>query len=127
MDLCEWLVQNFDVPSSSVNLHEQSIPLIVDDVSFILGLRNERIDVATSGNREETDHFCKRFNLPIKTKLTFKILEKEMLLLDGESDDFKARLLLYIMGRFICPTTDWGPSLDYYFCLNEDGLTRKLN
>ena len=97
-DLCEWLVQNFDVPSSSMNLHGQSIPLTVDDVSSILSLRNEGIDVATSGNREEADHLCKRFNFPIKTKLTFGILEKKMLVLDGESDDFKARLLLYIVG-----------------------------
>ena len=126
-DLCEWLVQNFDVPSSSMNLHGQSIPLTVDDVSSILGLRNEGIDVPTSGNREQANRLCKRFNFPIKSKLTFGILEKEMLVLDGESDDFKARLLLYIVGRFLCPSTDWGPSPDYYFCLNEDGLTGKLN
>ena len=47
--------------------------------------------------------------------------------LDGESDDFKTRLLLYIVGRFLYPSTDWGPSPDYYFYLNEDGLTGKLN
>ena len=110
-----------------MNLHGQSIPLTVDNVSSILDLRNEGIDVATSGNREEADHLCKRFNIPIKTKLTFRIFEKKMLLLDGKADDFKARLLLYIMGRFLCTTTDWDPSHDYYFCLNEDGLTGKLN
>ena len=76
-DLCEWFVQNFDVPSSSMNLHGQSISLTVDDVSSILGLRNEGIDVATIRNKEEADHLCKRFNLPNKTKLTFKILEKK--------------------------------------------------
>ena len=110
-----------------MNLHGQSIPLTVDDVSSILGLRNEGIDVATSGNREEVDHVCKRFNFPIKTKLTFGIVEKEMFVLDGESDDFKTRLLLYIVGRFLCPSTDWGLSPNYYFYLNEDGLTGKLN
>ena len=70
----------------------------MDDVSSKLDLRNEGIDVATSENREKANHLCKRFNLPINTKLTFRILEKEMLFLDGESDDFKARLLLYIVG-----------------------------
>ncbi|XVF09477.1 hypothetical protein REPUB_Repub07fG0096600 [Reevesia pubescens] len=126
-DLCDWLVQNFDVTSRSMKLHGKRIPITVDDVCSILGLRNEGIDVPTSGNIEEVDRICESFNLPTKTKLTFGILEHEMLLFDGQSDDFKARLLLYIVGRFLCPTTDWGPSHDYYFCLNEEGLTGKLN
>ncbi|KAL4311878.1 hypothetical protein GQ457_01G047670 [Hibiscus cannabinus] len=123
--LCRYLAENFDLESCSIKFNGQSIPLTVEDVEGILGLKNEGVDVSTVLRKENGNALAKRYKIP--KKITFVELERQILKLKVGSEDLKARVLLYIVGRFLCPKTRANISEEYFSCLCADGLNGKLN
>ena len=126
-ELCQFLVESFDVSTNCIKFDGHSISFVLEDVEAILGLQNNGVDVSSLMEKEDGLSLCKKYNLPSHKKLTFVRLEEEMMALEANSEELKSRVLLYIVGRFLCPTTETGPSPYYYSCLTEDGLSRKLN
>lgn len=51
-DLCAWLVQNFDLDSSSLNVHGRQLRLTCKAVNVLLGIRCDGNDMQLAGSLE---------------------------------------------------------------------------
>ncbi|KAK8535952.1 hypothetical protein V6N12_012615 [Hibiscus sabdariffa] len=62
----------------------------------------------------------------INPKVSYVELQQEILSGCFEGDGLKERVILYVVGVFLCPTSDTGPSIENSKLLCSDGLNGKL-
>ncbi len=105
--LVEWLVQNYDVHTSVMKVHNMSFSITEDEVNKAFGLHSGGTDIIlqksdTSGINKYGHLFT--FNGQGKIKMS----QLEIRLTEGllEGDDFKVSYLVYVFGTFLfCGTT----------------------
>ncbi|KAL4384909.1 hypothetical protein GQ457_15G000480 [Hibiscus cannabinus] len=124
-EICWDLVQSFDVESSTMEYHGHKIPIMVEDVEAILGLKNEGVDVGKVIRKMNGKELGLKYK--INTKTTYNEMYEEIVSGAFEGDELKARVLLYIVGVFLCPNANIVASLEHLKLLCSVGLKGKLN
>ncbi|KAL4385532.1 hypothetical protein GQ457_15G020690 [Hibiscus cannabinus] len=124
-EICRDLVQSFDVESSTMEYHGHKIPIMVEDVEAVLGLKNEGVDVGKVIRKMNGKELGLKYK--INTKTTYNEMHEEIVSGVFEGDELKARVLLYIVGVFLCPNANIVPSLEHLKLLCSVGLKGKLN
>ena len=97
----------------------------MEDVEATLGLENKGLDVVDV-TREHNGKDLAAFH-NISTNVSYAQLQQDILNGSFEGEAFKARFILYIVGVFLCPTSDTGPSLESFKLLCSEGLKGQLN
>ena len=125
LDFMKHLINIFDVRKQAMIFRDYLIPLTVDDVQDILGLKNEGEDVL--GYFEGTDEagLMKQYGIDRATSCT--ALEEKILSVDADCAELKGLLMLYIMGTFLCPSTSNTVDPKYLKCFCKEGFTGKFN
>ncbi|KAL4379126.1 hypothetical protein GQ457_02G023180 [Hibiscus cannabinus] len=124
-DLCRELAEKFDVECSMMEYSGHKIPVMVEDVQDVLGLKNEGRDVEEATRKYDGKELAKKHK--INANATYEQLEWEILCGAFEGDELKARVLLYVVGVFLCPNANRVPSVEHFKLLCSAGLCRKLN
>ncbi|KAL4281512.1 hypothetical protein GQ457_03G019490 [Hibiscus cannabinus] len=124
-EICRDLVQSFDVDSSTMEYNGHKIPIMVEDVEAVLGLKNEGVDVGNVIRKMNGKELALKYK--INTKSTYHELHEEIVSGEFEGDELKARVLLYIVGVFLCPNANTVPSIEHMKLLCSVGLKGKLN
>ncbi|KAL4387016.1 hypothetical protein GQ457_09G021710 [Hibiscus cannabinus] len=124
-EICRDLVQSFDVESSTMEYHGHKIPIMVEDVEVVLGLKNEGVDVGKVIRKMNGKELGLKYKINKKT--TYNEMHEEIVSGAFEGDELKARVLLYIVGVFLCPNANIVPSLEHLNLLCFVGLKGKLN
>ncbi|KAL4290920.1 hypothetical protein GQ457_05G016330 [Hibiscus cannabinus] len=124
-EICRDLVQSFDVESSTMEYHGHKISIMVEDVEAVLGLKNEGVDVGKVIRKMNAKELGLKYK--INTKTTYNEMHEEIVSGVFEGDELKARVLLYIVGVFLCPNANIVPSLEHLKLLCSVELKGKLN
>ncbi|XP_058198458.1 uncharacterized protein LOC131313981 [Rhododendron vialii] len=106
LELCEFLVHNFNPKSCSLDVHDRQINLTLKDVSDILGVRSNGCDIDVRGSLEGMESLHESVgvvNGVIPLDGLRKYLEDEKTVDAG--DEFKRKFALYALGALLCPTT----------------------
>ncbi|KAL4313046.1 hypothetical protein GQ457_01G019300 [Hibiscus cannabinus] len=124
-EICRDLVQSFDAESSTMEYHGHKIPIMMEDVEAVLGLKNECVDVGKVIRKMNGKELGLKYK--INTKTTYNEMHEEIVSGAFEGDELKARVLLYIVGVFLCPNANIVPSIEHLKLLCSVGLKGKLN
>ncbi|KAL4355537.1 hypothetical protein GQ457_06G008970 [Hibiscus cannabinus] len=124
-ELSRELVQSFDVDNSMMEYNGHKIPIMVEDVEAVLGLKNEGVDVGKVIQKLNDKELALKHK--INTKTTYHELHGEIVSGAFEGDDLKARVCVYIFGMFLCPNANTVPSIEHLKLLCSVGLKGKLN
>ena len=95
------MLECFDTERSVIEYKGHEIPVGVEHFVSILGLKNEGLDVGSVLNRANPGELMAKFGFKKNTK--YSEMEGRIRTLEPESDEFKACLLLYIVGTFLFP------------------------
>ncbi|KAL4336152.1 hypothetical protein GQ457_07G005230 [Hibiscus cannabinus] len=124
-DLCRELAEKFDVECSMMEYSGHKISVMVEYVQVVLGLKNEGRDVEEATRKYDGKELVKKHK--INTNTTYEQLEWEILCDGFEGDELKARVLLYVVGVFLCPNANRVPSVEHFKLLCLAGLRGTLN
>ena len=125
MDFCSHLVEIFDVNKEAMLFCDHLIPLTVDDMESILGLKNKGADVASLLKATDGAKILKKYRIDASTN--WNDLAAKILSLDQKSEELKACVLLYIITTFLCPSTSNTLVAKYANCLCDEGFNGNLN
>ncbi|KAH7846353.1 hypothetical protein Vadar_012840 [Vaccinium darrowii] len=103
-NLSQWLVQNFDPESSSMNVHGEQLFLTQVEVHHVLGIQCEGKEVELKGSSEGFLDLRKTLKLG-EGSICLKGLKVSLMKTESAGDDFKMKFALYMLGAFLCPTT----------------------
>ncbi|KAL4377994.1 hypothetical protein GQ457_02G022210 [Hibiscus cannabinus] len=81
-EICRDLVQSFDVDSSTMEYNGHKIPIMVEDVEAVLGMKNEGVDVGKVIRKMNGKELALKYK--INTKSTYHELHEEIVM---ESND----------------------------------------
>ncbi|KAL4384379.1 hypothetical protein GQ457_15G019890 [Hibiscus cannabinus] len=123
--LCRELAEKFDVECSMMEYSGHKIPVMVEDVQAVLGLKNEGWDVEEATRKYDGEELAKKHK--INTNTTYEQLEREILCCGFDGDELKARVLLYVVGVFLCTNANRVHSIEHFKLLCSAGLRGKLN
>ena len=57
-DLCKWLIDHFDQNSWALDICGKRIPISIEDVEYILGIKPNGVDISIVGSTKEINHMC---------------------------------------------------------------------
>ncbi|KAL4335689.1 hypothetical protein GQ457_07G010290 [Hibiscus cannabinus] len=124
-DICCELVQNFDLDIATMESNGHKIPIMVEHVEAVLGLKNKGVDIGNVIRKMNGKELALKHK--INTKTTYHQLYGEIVSGASEGDELKARVLIYIVGVFLCPNMNTVPSIEHLKLLYSVGLKGKLN
>ncbi|CAL5339017.1 unnamed protein product [Camellia sinensis] len=103
-DLCAWLVQNFDPVDSSLNVHGRQLRLSCKAVNVLLGIRCEGDNVQLAGSLEAYPNIYDEVGV-VNGVIPLNKLRLYLTETDGADDKFRRKIVLYVLGAMLCPTT----------------------
>ncbi|KAH7851793.1 hypothetical protein Vadar_016547 [Vaccinium darrowii] len=103
-DLSQWLVQNFDPESSSMNVHGEQLFLTQVEVHHVLGIQCEGKEAELKGSSEGFSDLRKTLKVG-EGSICLKGLKESLMKIESVGDDFKMKFALYMLGAFLCSTT----------------------
>lgn len=109
--LCAELAKKVDVVRAIFKVNCKEIPLTYASLTKVLGLpcSGPSIPIRKDIAQEEFLTACRRFNLPLSGRVSQYDLWAHLDGVDGThpfADEFKAKLLLFIIGTLLKPTTN---------------------
>lgn len=131
-DHCRPLLKSYDASSNEIKLkvdEEITRVIKVDAEAFsrVLGLRNEGIDAFGLLDRRDGDGVELAGRLGIKEQQSWCSILEQIKTEPAGSDRLKARVLIWIVGQFLCPTSSLFPSKRHFNLLTHDGLDGRYN
>ncbi|KAE8661661.1 GEM-like protein 5-like [Hibiscus syriacus] len=124
-ELCRSLVEQFDVQQYMVKYGDYSFPLGVSCAAAVLGVENKGKSVVEVNKTSNWKALASKYDL--KHNVTYAELEEEIKSGSYEGDDLKARVLLYLVGIFLCSMGDTSKSKDNMKLICDEGLKGKFN
>ncbi|KAH7851181.1 hypothetical protein Vadar_008304 [Vaccinium darrowii] len=94
-DLSQWLVQNFDLESSSMNVHGEQLFLTQVEVHHVLGIQCEGKEVELKGSSEGFSDLRKTLKVG-EGSICLKGLKQSLMKIESAGDDFKMKFALYM-------------------------------
>ncbi|KAE8711853.1 hypothetical protein F3Y22_tig00110271pilonHSYRG00155 [Hibiscus syriacus] len=91
----------------------------------VLGVGNEGKSVIEVSKSKNWKALASKYSL--KQKVTYAELEEEIKSGSYGGDELKARVLLYLVGIFLCPTCDTSTNKDYMKLICDEGLKGEFN
>ena len=77
-DFCKWLVDHFDHNSCALDICGRRLPISIEDVEFILGIKSSGVDVSIVANAEEINHICQQHGLNVIGDIPINLLEGKL-------------------------------------------------
>lgn len=121
-EVCQMLVENFDVQSCTLKIHGRDLCISEWDFCRLMGVRNGGTKVLLHGSIEEPSmkqlmsRLCNHKN-EITTDGLKEIVEQGM---EGD-DTFKVAFALYVLGMILCPTAPGRVDPKFLIPLREPG------
>ncbi|KAE8713395.1 hypothetical protein F3Y22_tig00110210pilonHSYRG00039 [Hibiscus syriacus] len=101
-ELCRSLMEQFDFEQCIVKYGDFLFPLGILCATIVLGEGNEGKSVVEVSKSKNWKALASKYGL--KQKVTYAELEEEIKSGSYGRDELKARVLLYLVGIFLCPT-----------------------
>ncbi|KAE8668696.1 hypothetical protein F3Y22_tig00112289pilonHSYRG00295 [Hibiscus syriacus] len=124
-ELCQYLMAQFDVKQCIAKYVDFSFPLGIPCAAAVLGVGNEGKSVIEVSKSKNWKALASKYGL--KQKVTYAELEEEIKSGSYGGDELKARVLLYLIGIFLCPTGDTSTNKDYMKLICDEGLKGEFN
>ncbi|KAE8689107.1 hypothetical protein F3Y22_tig00110943pilonHSYRG00039 [Hibiscus syriacus] len=124
-ELCRPLMEEFDVQNVELNMVIIHFLWGVPCVLAILGLEDKCNSVKEVIKTKNWKIIVMKYDL--KPKVTYAGLEEEIKSEAYDGDNLKARVLLYLVGIFLCPMGDTSLSKDNMKLICDEGLKGELN
>ncbi|KAE8707339.1 hypothetical protein F3Y22_tig00110384pilonHSYRG00539 [Hibiscus syriacus] len=124
-ELCQSVMAQFDVKQCIAKYGDFSFPLGIPCVAAVLGVGNEGKSVVKVSKSKIWKALASKYGL--KQKVTYAELEEEIKSGSYGGDELKARVLLYLVGIFLCPMGDMSTNKDYMKLICDQGLKGEFN
>ena len=105
--LCKWLLDCFDIETSSFKEKERVISIGPDDVVDILGLPAVGSHILT--HVRDLDDVCRKYSINSEGGLDINVLKKDLENVSPTSPEFKAKFVLFTVGTFFVQKVRHGP------------------
>lgn len=125
-ELCQWLVQNFNPYSCTLDVYGKSFKVTHIDVMQIMGLHGGGCDVPTVGNQEDIIELTKQY-CNTKGEIPLTMLENQLKEDKTAGDGFKVRFALHVLGALLCPTQQLCAKRSFLYALREVNSLRNMN
>ncbi|KAL6620300.1 hypothetical protein ACP70R_035439 [Stipagrostis hirtigluma subsp. patula] len=124
--LCKEIANTFDIKTEEFVIGERRIKMTVKDVDHILGLPSEGDEIQES-QKKDVPHLFERYkgkgnSIQLTVLKQYFSTNKE-----DHGEDFVRRAILYIIGVYLCPTTQPNVTPDYLGLLENFEAIEKLN
>ena len=103
-DFCKWLVDHFDHNSCALDICGRRLPISIEDVEFILGIKSSRVDVSIVASAKEINHICQQHGLNVVGDIPIYLLEGKLKEMKTSRKEFVGCFLLFVLGTLLCPT-----------------------
>ena len=101
--LCARLIERFDTVSLTLNVYGEAIQLSAMDVECVMGLRNEGLEVETTGPSERIHVICNSLFNGVKD-IPLRQVNERLCALKVASDEFRIYFVLFLIGHLLYPT-----------------------
>lgn len=104
--LCQMLVDNFDVGSSTIKIHGRQLSINQLDFQRVMGVRDGGCDIDLRGSLDVPDIMDLRKKLFGNTKeISIDVLRKAVVDAKSPDDTFKICFSLYALATVLCPSS----------------------
>ncbi|XVE94759.1 hypothetical protein REPUB_Repub02eG0036700 [Reevesia pubescens] len=124
-EFCLTLLHHFNVEGRYLDVHGHQIHMTPEDVELVMGLPSKGADLVTYGSVEDLHTVRRKYNLPKIIKLQW--LEQELKRLDKGDDEFKAKFVLYAIGKILCPVMKLEIPRCYLFSIRDLTKLKEVN
>ncbi|KAE8690490.1 hypothetical protein F3Y22_tig00110895pilonHSYRG00576 [Hibiscus syriacus] len=124
-ELCRSLMEQFDVEQCIAKYGDFSFPLGISCAAVVLRVENKGKSVVKVSKSKNRKALASKYGL--KQKVTYAELEEEIKSGSYGGDKLKARVRLYLVGIFLCPTGDTSTNKDYMKIIYDEGLKGEFN
>ncbi|KAE8668429.1 hypothetical protein F3Y22_tig00112339pilonHSYRG00113 [Hibiscus syriacus] len=124
-ELCRSLMAQFDVRQCVAKYGDFSFPLRIPCAAAVLGVENEGKSVVEVCQSKDWKALASKYGL--KHKVTYAEIEEEIKSGSYVGDELKARVLLYLVGIFLCPTDNTSMNKEHMKLICDEGLKGEFN
>ncbi|KAE8728108.1 Mitogen-activated protein kinase-like protein D5 [Hibiscus syriacus] len=124
-ELCRSLMAQFDVSQCMAKYGDYSFPLGVSTAAAVLGVQNKGKSVIEVCRSKNWKALASKYGL--NHKVTYAEVEEDIKSGSYWGDELKARVLLYLVGIFLCPTRDTSTNKEYMKLICDEGLKGEFN
>ncbi|KAE8674704.1 hypothetical protein F3Y22_tig00111721pilonHSYRG00077 [Hibiscus syriacus] len=124
-ELCRSLMAQFDVRQCIAKYGDFSFPLGILCAAAVLGVENEGKSVVEVCKSKDWKALASKYGL--KQKVTYAKIEEEIKSGSYVGDELKARVLLYLVGIFLCPTGHTSTNKEHMKLICDEGLKGEFN
>ncbi|KAE8667071.1 hypothetical protein F3Y22_tig00112453pilonHSYRG00053 [Hibiscus syriacus] len=124
-ELCRSLMAQFDVKQCIAKYGDFSFPLGIPYTAAVSGVENEGKSIVEVCKSKDWKALVSKYGL--KQKVTYAEIEEEIKSGSYGGDELKARVLLYLVGIFLCPTGETSMKKDYMKLICDEGLKGEFN
>ncbi|KAE8720230.1 hypothetical protein F3Y22_tig00021708pilonHSYRG00018 [Hibiscus syriacus] len=118
-------MEQFDVKQCIAKYGDYSFPLGVSAAAAILGVQNKGKSVVEVCRSKNWKTLASKYGL--NHKVTYAEVEEDIKSGSYRGDEPKARVLLYLVGIFLCPTGDTSTNKDNMKLICDEGLKGEFN
>ncbi|KAE8668831.1 hypothetical protein F3Y22_tig00112285pilonHSYRG00446 [Hibiscus syriacus] len=119
-ELCRSLMAQFDVRQCIAKYGDFSFPLGIPCAAAVLGVENEDKSVVEVCKSKDWKALASKYGL--KQNVTYAEIEEEIKSGSYVGDELKARVLLYIVSIFLCPTGYTSTNKEHIKLICDEGL-----
>ena len=80
------------------------LPISIEDVGFILGIKSSGVDVSIVASAKEINHICQQYGLNVVGDIPIYLLEGKLKEMKTSRKEFVGCFLLFVLGTLLCPT-----------------------
>ncbi|KAE8688937.1 hypothetical protein F3Y22_tig00110946pilonHSYRG00026 [Hibiscus syriacus] len=124
-ELCRSLMAQFDVRQCIAKYGDFSFPLGIPCVAAVLRVENEGKSVVEVCKSKDWKALASKYGL--KHKVTYAEIEAKIKSGSYVGDELKARVLLYLVGIFLCPTGNTSTNKEHMKLICDEGLKGEFN
>ncbi|OMO62313.1 hypothetical protein COLO4_33138 [Corchorus olitorius] len=126
-ELCLSLVDNFDCINSLFKICGRDYKVGKDDIIDVFGLPNSGEFIVESKNAIDREKLAELYNIDSSKKIYLQDLVIDLDKIDGESNEFKAKFVLYTIGCLLCPRSTTYVESSWLGYLNEKVLKGEVD
>ncbi|KAE8656576.1 hypothetical protein F3Y22_tig00116999pilonHSYRG00018 [Hibiscus syriacus] len=124
-ELCQSLMAQFDVRQCIAKYGDFSFPLGIPCAAAVLGVENEGKSIVEVCKSKDWKTLASKYGL--KQKVTYAEIEEEIKSGSYVGDELKARVLLYLVDIFLCPTGHTSTNKEHMKLICDEGLKGEFN
>ncbi|KAE8717301.1 hypothetical protein F3Y22_tig00110053pilonHSYRG00074 [Hibiscus syriacus] len=124
-ELCRPLMEQFDVKQCITKYGDYSFPLGVSTAAAVFGVENKGKSVVEVCRSKNWKALASKYGL--NHKVTYAEVEEDIKRGSYRGDELKARVLLYLVRIFLCPTGDTSMNKVNMKLICDEGLKGEFN